>query len=373
MVVHNDLTFFTNEEGINLYDRFNKVLKSNTKFYDMLVGYFRTSGFHLMYPAMDNVEKIRVLVGLNVDDRTITIIEKSNEEQMSFEMSHKEVKKEFTDDVTEEMENSEDSYRVEQGVKTFINWLQSGKLELRVYPNAPIHAKVYIMRKDMEKIPDQYGTVITGSSNFSKSGLVNNLEFNVELKDSRDVDFALNKFEELWQESVEISDEYIETINEKTWLREDITPYELFLKTLYEYFKEEINEDKNEAWEEMLPDGFMKLQYQTDAVVQAKKILKAYNGVFIADVVGLGKTFISAMLVQRLKGRKLVICPPVLKDYWEKTLQQFEVSAKVESLGKLDSILEDEDLMKNVKYVFIEALSCLVWVIHFTDLTMAEC
>jgi superfamily II DNA/RNA helicase len=354
MVMHNDLTFFTNEEGRNLYDRFNKILKLNTKFYDMLVGYFRTSGFYLMYPALENVEKIRVLVGLNVDSKTVQIFEASQEEQLSFEMSHKEVKIEFSDDVVDEMQNSEDSYRVEQGVKTFISWLKSGKLELKVYPNGPIHAKVYIMRKDLEKVPDQYGSVITGSSNFSKSGLVNNLEFNVELKDSRDVDFALNKFEELWRESVDISDEYIDTINEKTWLREDITPYELFLKTLYEYFKEEINEDKNETWEEQLPDGFMKLQYQTDAVVQARKILKAYNGVFIADVVGLGKTFISAMLAQRLKGRKLIICPPVLKEYWEKTLQQFEVSAKVESLGKLDSILEDEDLMKNVKYVFID-------------------
>lgn len=354
MGFHNDLTFFTNEPERNLYDRFNKILQSNTQFYDMIVGYFRTSGFYLMYPSMNEVEKIRVLVGLNVDGKTVQIIEKSKEEQMSYEMSHKKVKSEFSENVAEEMQNSEDSYRVEQGVKTFIKWLQSGKLEMRVYPDAPIHAKVYIMRKDMKKVPDQYGTVITGSSNFSKAGLVNNLEFNVELKDSRDVEFALTKFEELWERSIDISDEYIETVSEKTWIKEDITPYELFLKTLYEYFKEEINEDKNETWEEMLPDGFMKLQYQTDAVIQAKKILKAYNGVFIADVVGLGKTFIGSMLAQRLKGRKLMICPPVLKEYWERTLQQFEVSAKVESLGKLDSILEDEDLMENVKYVFID-------------------
>jgi len=354
LVIHNDLTFFTNEPERNLYDRFNKILKSNTKFYDILVGYFRTSGFYLMYPAMGDVEKIRILVGLNVDRKTVQIIQKAETEQMSFEMSHREVKDEFSEDVAEEMQNSEDSYRVEQGVKTFIEWLQSGKLEMRIYPEGPIHAKVYIMRKDMEKVPDQFGSVITGSSNFSKAGLVNNLEFNVELKDSRDVEFALERFESLWELSVDITDEYIETIHEKTWLREDITPYELFFKTLYEYFKEEINEDKNETWEEMLPDGFMTLQYQTDAVIQAKKILNAYNGVFVADVVGLGKTFVCAMLAQRLKGKKLVICPPVLKDYWERTLQQFEVSAKVESLGKLDSILEDNELMKNTKYVFID-------------------
>ncbi len=354
MSLHTDLTFFTNEPERNLYDRFNKILSANTKFFDILVGYFRTSGFFLMYPAMQDIEKVRVLVGLNVDSKTVQIIQQAGNEQMSFEMSHKEVKQEFTEDIIEEMQNSEDSFRVEKGVKTFINWLQSGKLEMRIYPDAPIHAKVYIMRKDMKKVPDQFGSVITGSSNFSKAGLVNNLEFNVELKDSRDVEFALERFEELWDMSIDITDEYIKTVNEKTWIRENITPYELFLKTLYEYFKEEINEDKNETWEETLPDGFLRLQYQTDAVIQARKILNAYGGVFISDVVGLGKTFICAMLAQNLKGRKLVICPPVLRDYWERTLQQFEVSAKVESLGKLDSILEDEDLMKNVKYVFID-------------------
>ena len=159
-------------------------------------------------------------------------------------------------------------------IVVIIYLLKNGKLEMRIYPEAPIHAKVYIIRKDMEKVPDQYGSVITGSSNFSKSGLLNNLEFNVELKDSRDVDYALNKFEELWANSINISDEYIETINKKTWLRNDLTPYELFLKTIYEFFKEEINEDKNQDTNTILPAGFMKLQYQTDAVIQAEKILK---------------------------------------------------------------------------------------------------
>ena len=351
---HNDLTFFTNEPDRNLYDRFSKILKSNTKFFDVLVGYFRTSGFYLMYPAMKDIENIRILVGLNVDGKTVQIIQKSKEEQLSFEMSHKEVKGEFKDNIQDEMENSEDSFKVEQGIKIFIEWLQSGRLQMRIFPESPIHAKVYIMRKDMDKCPDSYGSVITGSSNFSQAGLVNNLEFNVELKDSRDVDFALEKFEELWSRSIDITEEYIETINKDTWIRDDITPYELFLKTLYEYFKEEINEDKNDVWVEMLPENFMKLQYQTDAVIQAKKTLDSYDGVFISDVVGLGKTYICAMLMQRLKGRKLVICPPVLKDYWEKTLHQFEVSAEVESLGKLDDIINDNDIMKNTRYVFID-------------------
>ena len=147
---------------------------------------------------MQDVKKIRVLVGLNVDKATVEIINKSKLEQSFLELSHKEVKDTFSKEIIDELNNSEDSYLTETGIRTFIDWLKSGKLEMRIYPEAPIHAKVYIIRKDMEKVPDQYGSVITGSSNFSKSGLLNNLEFNVELKDSRDVDYALNKFEELW-------------------------------------------------------------------------------------------------------------------------------------------------------------------------------
>lgn len=354
VIVHNDLRFFTNEPDRNLYDRFNRVLQSNTKFFDVLVGYFRTSGFHLLYPAMEEIEKIRILVGLNVDRQTIQIVNKSKDTEL-FMIPMKKVKEEYCNDIVLEMDNSEDNLETEQGIRKFIEWLQNGKIEIRVYPEAPLHAKVYIMRKDLEKVPDQYGSVITGSSNFSKAGLINNLEFNVELKDSRDVQFALEKFDELWEQSIDLSTEYTNTVLEKTWLKEDITAYELYLKTLYEYFKDEINDDKSkDELDIYLPDGFMKLQYQIDAIIQAKKALDIYGGVFISDVVGLGKTYICAMLAQQLKGRKLVICPPVLKDYWERTLHQFDVSAKVESLGKLDSLISDRELLEKVEYIFID-------------------
>src|SRR5665648_100369 len=184
-MAHNDLTFFTNEPERNLYDRFNSILKSNTQFFDILVGYFRTSGFFLLYPAMDDIEKIRILVGLNVDAKTVEIINQANVEITLESFSHKEAKQMFANAIENEFSVSDDSFDVEQGVKTLIEWIKNGKIEMRMYPEASIHAKVYIMRKDMDKVPDQYGSVITGSSNFSMAGLKNNLEFNVELKDSR--------------------------------------------------------------------------------------------------------------------------------------------------------------------------------------------
>ena len=354
--MHNDFTFFTNEPDRDLYSRFSKILNSNTQFFDVLVGYFRTSGFFKLYPAMESVEKIRVLVGLNVDRYTVKIIDQANEELAYESVTVKEGHKVFSDSVEREFATSQDSSNVEVGVRTFIDWLKSGKLEMRMYTEAPIHAKVYIMRKDMEKVPDTYGSVITGSSNFSEAGLQNNLEFNVELKDSRDVDFALGRFEELWLKGIDIKDTFIDTVQTKTWLKNDITPYELYLKTLYEYFKEEINSDRELNTDKLLPDGYMKLQYQIDAVVSAKKILEAYGGVFISDVVGLGKTYICAMLAKALrKGHnKLIICPPVLVDYWDGVMKEFDVVADVISLGKLDKLIDNSNKLDRYEYVFID-------------------
>lgn len=354
--MNNDLTFFTNDEGRTLLDRFNSILKTNTQYFDVLVGYFRTSGFYNLYKAMGEIEKIRILVGLNVDSKTVEIINQANNEPEVSQFSYKEAKDIFSNNVESEFVKSDDTLEIEQGVITFINWLKTGKIEMRIYKEAPIHAKLYIMRKDEKKSPDYRGSVITGSSNFSLAGFKNNLEFNVELKDGRDIDFALERFEELWEKAVDIKEEYIDTIQNRTWLKNDITPYELYLKTIYEFFKEEINADKEAILENILPDGYMRLQYQSDAVTQAKKILETYGGVFISDVVGLGKTYICAMLAKTLrKGHnKLIICPPVLIDYWNGVMKEFDVVADVESLGKLDRILEDEKSLDKYQYVFID-------------------
>ena len=136
---------------------------------------------------------------------------------------------------------------------------------------------------------------------------------------------------------------YIDTIQIKTWLNNTITPYELYLKFLYEYFKDELNQ-ADEVFLKYLPQEFKKLEYQEQAVLNAKKILLEYGGVFISDVVGLGKTYISAMLAGQLDGRTLVIAPPVLLERsnpgsWTNVFSDFRVPADFESLGKLDDLI----------------------------------
>ncbi|QPC83764.1 helicase [Phototrophicus methaneseepsis] len=344
----NDLTFFTNEPNASLLDRFKSTLK-DVQYFDVLVGYFRTSGFHLLHEALDDIEKIRILVGLSVDRRAYEIIESaSGQMELQFEAT-KVTKEKFSGDVAAEMEVSPDEYVTELSVRKFIELIQQGKLEIKAHPSQKIHAKVYISR--FHEDDRDFGRVITGSSNFSYPGLVGQYEFNVELKNRTDVEYALDKFNLLWEEAIDISEEYIDTINKRTWLNDEITPYQIYLKFLYEYFKEDINLD--EEFDSYLPDGFLELKYQKQAVISAKKILDSYNGVFLSDVVGLGKTYISALLAQQLPGRKLIICPPVLQDYWRETFFEFNIGGTVvESMGKLDHIIVSGH--EKFDYVFVD-------------------
>ena len=339
----NNLTFITNEGDQKLTTRFATLIK-DTKNFDCLVGYFYASGFHGLYKSLEKTDKIRILIGISTNKGTYDLIQESKELQQTLPHSHKEAKDEFSSQVVKEMEKSKDTAEVEDGIQKFIEWLISGKLEIRVYPAEKIHAKVYIM--SFKEGDRDIGRVITGSSNFTQSGLRNNLEFNVELPRPEDHKFALDKFNALWENAVDVSEKYVETIKNKTWLNDEITPQQLYLKFLYEFLKEKINLDQDELFKEHTPDNFMDLEYQKDAVRDAKLKLDEYGGVFVSDVVGLGKTFISAMLAQQLDGGTLVIAPPVLLDKtnpgsWPNVFFDFGVrKAEFESLGKLDKIIK---------------------------------
>ncbi|MCH8127699.1 1-acyl-sn-glycerol-3-phosphate acyltransferase [candidate division KSB1 bacterium] len=338
---HTDLTFITNEEQKNLKSRFQALIK-DTKLFDCLVGYFYTSGFHAIYKSLENTEKIRILIGISTSKQTYELLsEANNDKQQALQFSHAETKQEYEELVEQEMENSEDKREVEEGVVKFIEWIKNNKLEVKAYPSKNIHAKLYIMT--FAKDDRDVGRVITGSSNFTYSGLVENLEFNVELKNHSDYKFAKDKFEDLWKNAVDVSEKYIQTIQEKTWLNPDITPYQLYLKFLYEYFKDELSQT-DEMFSKYFPQEFKKLKYQEEAVYDAKRKLEEYGGVFISDVVGLGKTYISAMLAGQIDGRTLVIAPPILLDKtnpgsWLNVFSDFRVQADFESIGKLDQIL----------------------------------
>ena len=342
-----DLSIFTNknENGVKLSDRLNSIL-TNSKYFDVLVGYFRITGFYLLKERLEDIEEIRILIGLGADLETIKAVDIFELSGANALLKVKEIiKKEFNS-------TTDDNLDMENGVIKFCEWINSGKLKERMCYEQNVHAKLYIVRKNSDIVPDQYGNLITGSSNFTFSGLEKNVEFNVELKDRTNVEYALNFFEELWSTSKDITIDILNTIKNDTWMNKNITPYELFLKTIFVYFEEEIQTRKQDYdW----PEGYMNLQYQEDAVTQARKILARHGGVIISDVVGLGKTYIAAMLGKLLDGRKLFIVPPVVKDNWEGVLAEFgyKMSDKVVSLGIVDQVSEWDDL-ESFKYVFVD-------------------
>jgi len=129
--VNTNTTFFTNEPGKSLHDRFKATLK-HVEYFDVIVGYFRSSGFHLLYDSLKDVEKIRIIVGLNLDKKSFEVIDSSKDGHLNFE-SHNQIKKNFSQNVCSEMEMTDkvengkiltvDNYETEQGIKNFLRLL----------------------------------------------------------------------------------------------------------------------------------------------------------------------------------------------------------------------------------------------------------
>ncbi len=67
--------------------------------------------------ALDNTEKIRIIIGIGTDKQILNLIEESKKPlQDVFEFSHAEAKEEFANSVATDIDNSEDSRDAEQGV-----------------------------------------------------------------------------------------------------------------------------------------------------------------------------------------------------------------------------------------------------------------
>jgi hypothetical protein len=107
-----DLTFVTNEPGNNLRDRLNTLLTKDTHFFDCLVGYFYISGFHKIYPALQNVEKVRILVGLQTDRAAYELWQHARRNG-ELNLSHKSTKEKVAEDVLEELEKAPDAQAIE--------------------------------------------------------------------------------------------------------------------------------------------------------------------------------------------------------------------------------------------------------------------
>ena len=176
--------FFTNSDQNTLLRKFEGVFENNKdiKIFDALVGFFRASGYFSIRPYLENVPKIRILVGINVDK----IISKYQAKGLLFQSDSQQTINEFLNDTKADIQASEYSDKVENGILKFLEDVITKKIEIKAHPTRNLHAKIYIFKPDNFN-EHKSGHVITGSSNLTDAGLgtteQSNYEFNVLLNE----------------------------------------------------------------------------------------------------------------------------------------------------------------------------------------------
>ena len=351
-IIHSN--FFTNKNGNTLMKEFEGILQHNQyiKNLDAVVGFLRASGYFSLRPFLDNINRVRILIGIDVDKY---IAQAANQGKILFG-AEEEVREECLRKIRRDIESSNYKKEVEDGIFQMIQDLIDGKLELRAHPSKKIHAKLYILYPDDFNQYSQ-GVAITGSSNLSGNGLGisedKQYEFNVKLDRYDDVKFAKDEFDQLWEEAegCAITAEDVKASVDRTYLKGDVKPYDLYIKMLMEYFSDRVlaTDDKNPF---DMPEGYTKYDYQMDAVVEGYQKLIRYDGFFLADVVGLGKTVIATMIAKKFliengrdKTKILVVYPPAVEQNWKATFKDFGIDkyAKFVTNGSLSKVLDEEN------------------------------
>ncbi len=344
--------FFTNHGAQTLFSKLRAVAEHNPDLaqFDALVGYLRASGYFALRPFLEAIPQIRILVGINVD----ALMAEYHRRGMLFLNDPNKAIADFSQSLKQDIQAAAYRREVEDGILKFIEDVTSGKVALRAHPTKRLHAKLYIFRPSgfNEHRP---GAVITGSSNLTAAGLgtedaASNYEFNVLLHDYSDVQFASDEFETLWNESVEVLPADIRAIKDATYLGQEVSPYQLYYKLLLEYFGASIDYDPNAIGD--LPEGFMRLTYQVDAVNSGYRLLEKHNGFFLADVVGLGKTIIATLIAKKFffkngfpehRSHTLIVVPPALSDSWHTAAEKFRLdNCKIVTNGSLHKVKHPE-------------------------------
>jgi len=325
------------------------------------VGYLFLSGIKEIRNEIEHLEKLEILAGTKLNKFTAEILfSEYNREKIVLDHLEKikylneEERKKILE--TEYKELLKHISCVEPTIEftEFLLWLknklQEGKIEVRIYYKEPLHSKLYLFEYKEQKYG--LGEAIIGSSNLSLSGLKLNTEINVRILGDENYKKLNEWFENLWQESqlTIFNPLMIEAIDNCWAFNKDVTPFRIYLRVLHEIFSYKEPEPKLELDVELY-------RFQKDAVIDAYRKLKKYNGVFISDVPGLGKTYVGSALLSHLETEgetAIVISPPRLVEYWKEVLSDFSVSkAKVFSSGKLEEILDDEKYLKR-KVVLVD-------------------
>lgn len=281
-------------------------------------GYWDLEAMRETAPYLRSYEKIRLLIGREplIPRHQLEKPELDYPDQdFKFDLSMLAPESDLRDTVTE--------------IK---KWIAEGKLEVRVYRKNFLHAKCFIFGS----YESDEAIGIIGSSNFTRNGLTHNSELNALEDDHRVVVFQpkndkqevghLFWFDELWNdETTEIWNEQFGAILESSPVGDKLySPYETYIKTLYELYKEEIEDDPTD----MVTNGKGKtlFDFQFKNVHALLRRLRKYKVAMLSDSVGLGKTTTAISVIKQYlddpegKKRVEIICPKSLVQQWQKEL-----------------------------------------------------
>ncbi|PIS27618.1 MAG: helicase, partial [Candidatus Marinimicrobia bacterium CG08_land_8_20_14_0_20_45_22] len=358
-----------------LADEINQQLEYTEKA-KIAVGYFFLSGLESIEKRLQEkepdgsfqIKEVRLLIG-NVSNkstieelargyRRLNTISKELERQ-NYPKSRErqiEVLKALNDvrDVISDVEQNDENQRL---IQLLHQMIVEQRLKVKVYVKSRLHAKAYIFDFKNPQ-PQSKGIAIVGSSNLSLAGLTNNTELNVYVHDNGENHDELTRwFDNLWNDAEDFDTALFQEMAE-SWAIRPTTPYEIYIKTLYELVKDRIEgtDDREFLWQNEITEALT--DFQNKAVKIIIGIIRQYGGAFASDVVGIGKSFIGAAVVKHFSitenAKPLIICPKSLEDMWRNYNAEYSLNAEVLPMSLLrESISEDDEwnlLVSDVKY-----------------------
>lgn len=345
------------------------------------VGYFFLSGFTALADRLAHVKDLKLLIGNTTNRETLEQIAEGYKrlelvrEAVEAQVFPKriDVKRMATETATNirtAVEVMDQTDEAEQIVKTLAGMVEEKRLHVRVYTKGRLHAKAYIF--DYGPSYDLFGNLqtkleegiaVVGSSNLTLSGITHNTELNVVVHGNANHAELVRWFDELWNDSEEFDETLMQEIRQ-SWAMAPVRPYDVYMKTLYALVRDRIEGDdsKDILWDDEIANRLA--SFQRIAVKQAIQIIRVNGGAFVADVVGLGKSYIGAAIVKHFErtdhARPLILCPAPLVEMWERYNEVYQLNARVLSTGHLtesgngSNILLDDVMYRDRDFLLID-------------------
>jgi len=288
--------------------------------------YFNPGGFGLLAAELEHTRTVRLLLGAE-PERPERQLRRLGESASPARAERAKLRRALEGHARSlELDRDLLGFNIEADAtgRRLVEWLRSGRVEVRRLEDGFLHGKAFIVTTDDEG-------VIAGSSNFTFAGLATNIELNLGHYDPNVVGQVVGWFDDLWDQAkpFDLAGLYASRF-------EAHSPYLIYLRMLYERYAAELRE-------EAAASGSPRIHltsFQRDGLWRAKRILDERGGVVVADEVGLGKTFLAGELireaVEERRQRVLLIAPATLRDGpWRKFLGTHQLGVERISFEEL--------------------------------------